>query len=438
MFPLIRILKPKTIVAIMREVGNTAVFKIDPARMEKVLSPELLKLVDVFRKHRHEIRIAGGAVRDLLSQEKIPEDVDLATTATPTEMKEMFLAEGIRMINDQGEKHGTITARIDDKDNFEVTTLRIDKITDGRHAEVEFTTDWKIDAERRDLTINSMFLDMDGTVVDFFNGREDMKNQRVAFVGCADRRIKEDYLRILRYFRFFGRIARPDQIHEEATLEAIRTNAAGLERISGERIWMEWKKILAGPKGGSLTLKMLELGLGPYIGLPENANVDALAAFCDRNIQGILPVTLLVQLLRTEEEMNQLNLRLKMSAFERDLGFFVIKHRASPLDLKFWKRNLMFAKSKQAHVREWSEQALLSMQGGEMILGDFVSWDPPRFPIGGKDLKDAGVPPGKLLGRYLELLKAVWFESDFSYDKEQLLSIELPKLMDNASTLSVK
>jgi tRNA nucleotidyltransferase (CCA-adding enzyme) len=126
------------------------------------------------------------------------------------------------------------TARIDDTTNFEVTTLRIDKVTDGRHAEVEFTRDWQVDAERRDLTVNSMFLGMDGTVYDFFNGQEDLAKRRVAFVGSADARIKEDYLRILRYFRFFGRLARDEHSYEEATLEAIKTNAEGLSRISGE------------------------------------------------------------------------------------------------------------------------------------------------------------------------------------------------------------
>ena len=208
-------------------------FKVEPAKMKLVITPELEKLVYIFQKYNHEIRIAGGAVRDLISGEKIPDDVDLATTATPTEMKEMFTTENIRMINELGEKHGTITARIDDKENFEVTTLRIDKVTDGRHAEVEFTRDWKIDAERRDLTINSMFLDFDGTVIDFFSGRQDLQNKLVAFVGSPVKRMQEDYLRILRYFRFFGRICSEKDQHEEATLEAIKSNVHGLERISG-------------------------------------------------------------------------------------------------------------------------------------------------------------------------------------------------------------
>lgn len=113
----------------------------------------------------------------------------------------MFTTENIRMINMNGETHGTITPRINDAENFEITTLRIDVLTDGRHAKVEFTTDWLLDANRRDLTINSMFLGFDGSVYDYFYGYEDLMDKRVRFVGNADYRIKEDFLRILRYFR---------------------------------------------------------------------------------------------------------------------------------------------------------------------------------------------------------------------------------------------
>ena len=229
---------------------------------ELVTRPEVKALVDVFQRNNYELRIAGGAVRDFLhpSGKIVPHDVDFATDATPQQMKEMFTREEIRMINvEGGEKHGTITARMLDKENFEVTTLRIDKVTDGRKAEVEFTTDWKIDAERRDLTINSMFLGFDGTLYDYFDGRKDLQNQRIAFVGNVERRIQEDDLRILRYFRFYGRIVeelpRSDlglpmlKPHETETLDAIRKNAEGLSRVSGERIWTEWKKIFSGRFG---------------------------------------------------------------------------------------------------------------------------------------------------------------------------------------------
>jgi tRNA nucleotidyltransferase (CCA-adding enzyme) len=173
--------------------------KIDTPEFKSILTPELETLVALFNKYNHEIRIAGGAPRDILMG-LTPKDVDFATTATPDEMKDMFTKEDIRMINMKGEKHGTITARIN-KENFEVTTLRIDVTTDGRHAEVEFTKDWQLDANRRDLTINSMFLGVDGTIYDYFRGIEDIKERKLKFVGDAETRIREDYLRILRYFR---------------------------------------------------------------------------------------------------------------------------------------------------------------------------------------------------------------------------------------------
>ena len=201
-----------------------------------------------------------------------PADLDFATTATPDEMKEIFLTENIRMINLKGEKHGTITARINEKENFEITTLRIDVVTDGRHAEVEFTKDWQLDANRRDLTINSMFLGFDGTVYDYFGGYEDLMKRRVAFVGDASQRIQEDYLRILRYFRFCARVSPHPDCHEQETLNAIRDNMSGLERISGERIWVELKKILASKDAGPLFTIMLDLGISPYIGLPQQLN----------------------------------------------------------------------------------------------------------------------------------------------------------------------
>jgi tRNA nucleotidyltransferase (CCA-adding enzyme) len=130
-----------------------------------------------------------------------PHDVDFATTATPEQVKQMLTNANIRMTNTNGEKHETITARTDDKENFEVTTLRVDVVTDGRHAVVEYTKDWQLDASRRDLTINALFLDLDRNVYDYYNGIDDLKYRRIRFVGDPVERIREDYLRILRYFR---------------------------------------------------------------------------------------------------------------------------------------------------------------------------------------------------------------------------------------------
>ena len=131
--------------------------KIDSPEYRALLTPSLLKLAELFKANQYELRVAGGAVRDILMG-IIPHDVDFATTATPEQVKDMLTKAKIRMINSNGEKHGTITARVDDKENFEVTTLRIDVATDGRHATVEYTQDWQLDANRRDLTVNALFL----------------------------------------------------------------------------------------------------------------------------------------------------------------------------------------------------------------------------------------------------------------------------------------
>ena len=131
--------------------------KIDTPEYRTLLTPSLTKLAELFKSNNYELRVAGGAVRDILMGIN-PHDVDFATTATPDQVKKMLTNANIRMINSNGEKHGTITARIDDKENFEVTTLRIDVVTDGRHAVVEYTQDWQLDAGRRDLTINALYL----------------------------------------------------------------------------------------------------------------------------------------------------------------------------------------------------------------------------------------------------------------------------------------
>src|SRR6218665_3238672 len=187
--------------------------------------------------------MAGGGVRDLLCH-IAPHDIDFATPATPSQMTEMLEnIENIRLITTlSGVRHGTITARINNSVQYEITTLRIDKETDGRHARVEFVNDWKIDASRRDLTINSMFIDLNGLLYDYFGGKEDLDHNRIRFVGDIEKRIREDYLRIFRYFRFHTRFGLPGQ-HDKETIQKMKDNLSGLEIISGERIWSELKRI---------------------------------------------------------------------------------------------------------------------------------------------------------------------------------------------------
>lgn len=405
------------------------IMKLESPEFKSLFTPELLTLAALFNKYSYEIRIAGGAVRDLLMN-KTPHDLDFATTATPEEMKKMFTDENIRMINMQGEKHGTITPRINDKENFEITTLRIDVVTDGRHAQVEFTTDWQLDANRRDLTINSMFLGLDGTVYDYFSGYDDLQNRRVVFVGCPSTRIQEDYLRILRYFRFFGRISDNSHNHDSKTLQAIQSNAEGLSRISGERIWSELRKILEGNSSVTLLETILELGLGPFIGLPQNPNMEELRKVDSRKIGDLRGISLLSSIFRCVEDVITFNSRCKLSSFERDLALFLVEHRGDKLSdvpLKPYKKLLLFSKTKTNDTKEFILE-VLRYRGDAQMLEEFSKWVVPRFPISGTLLKEKGVPGGKVMGIIMLKLKEHWVESDFTLAQEELL-ILVPELL---------
>ena len=244
-------------------MSSKAVDKLDSPEFQSVITPELLSVTAPFEQKGYDIRIVGGAVRDILLGIK-PKDVDLSTNAKPSEMIELFKKNNIHYI-ETGLQHGTITAHVNKRD-FEVTTLRIDAETDGRHAKVEFTHDWKLDAERRDLTFNAMSLGLDGSFYDYFDGREDLIERRVRFVGDPRLRIQEDYLRILRYFRFYGRISLEEDNHDQSTLNIIQECAEGLKKIAVERIWMEFSQILTGNYTPSLVSRMYELNVAQSIG----------------------------------------------------------------------------------------------------------------------------------------------------------------------------
>ncbi|XP_073827719.1 CCA tRNA nucleotidyltransferase 1, mitochondrial [Musca autumnalis] len=417
----------------MRE--NPIVKKIDTPEFRSIFTEELETLVDLFKKHNYELRIAGGAVRDILMNIK-PKDIDFATTATPDQMKEMFTVEKVRMINPKGEKHGTITPRIADKENFEVTTLRIDVRTDGRHAEVQFTTDWQLDANRRDLTINSMLLGFDGTIYDYFYGYEDLQKRRVVFVGDPAVRIQEDYLRILRYFRFYGRIAPEPSRHDEPTLEAIRNNAEGLARISGERIWSELQKIVVGNYAEELVLEMIKCGLAPHCGLPNEPNVEEfkrLSKALKDFEKPYRPILLMIALLNTVEDAMKLHERLKLSAFERDLALFITQNR-DKVDVEYQTLTDYYKLCVQPYIiKEFVEQ-LLKYKHKTEFYNSLKSKVLPKFPITGNLLNQRGCPKSKTMGIILQQLKNIWAESDFSLSVDELLDDHLPKILESMNS----
>lgn len=214
-----------------------------------------------FSWQAHEIRLVGGCVRDLVLGVQ-PKDWDMCTPSTPDQVTKVLEDAGYKPF-DLSNGHGTVSVIIWG-DTIEITTLRIDAETDGRHATVEFTTDWKKDAERRDFTWNAMSMDETGHVFDYFGGMDDLKYNEIHFVGNATMRIDEDYLRILRYFRFAGRF---NMGMNHRDLDAIERVKAGLHLVSGERIWMEMQKILAGPNSQRIISIMERIGVLDEIGL---------------------------------------------------------------------------------------------------------------------------------------------------------------------------
>ncbi|CAD5122512.1 DgyrCDS10936 [Dimorphilus gyrociliatus] len=408
----------------MNYKANLVTQKLETSLFQDIFTPQLSRLIDIFKKHNYELRIAGGAVRDLLLNMS-PHDIDFATTATPDQMKEFLKAEDIRMINLKGEKHGTITCRIDEE-NFEVTTLRIDVETDGRHAEVQFTTDWQLDALRRDLTINQLFLGFDGTVYDYYNGINDLREKKVRFVGDAGERIREDYLRILRYFRFYGRISEVENNHEAETLMAIKENVSGLSNISGERIWVELKKILDGKYATSLVKVIYDTGVSTHTGFPQNGNLKELDIVYERSKDlKPSPITLYSALLSDEEDAAEAKNRLKMSNEELGLIRFIIKYRTLLPDENrlTWCQDSIYLEVPKKETKPTVERVkeLLKYMGDSETLKSFSDWTPPKFPNLGHKLLERGVKSGPTLGKILIQLKEKWKESRYLYGEEELL-----------------
>ena len=198
----------------------------------------IFNAIDSFSKSS-EIRFVGGCIRKILNKEKV-EDIDLAVNLKPTELCDALKKKNIKYY-ESGIEHGTITAMID-KYKFEITSLRKDIDTDGRHAKVEFSDDWKEDASRRDFTINSIYADKEGNLFDPFNGKEDLENGLINFIGDAEKRIKEDYLRVLRYVRFFLNYSK--QNHNPEIIRIIKKNLNGFSKISSERLLDEFQKLV--------------------------------------------------------------------------------------------------------------------------------------------------------------------------------------------------
>ncbi|KAF7488468.1 CCA tRNA nucleotidyltransferase 1 [Sarcoptes scabiei] len=394
---------------------------------------EIRFLNDLFRNAGHEMRMAGGAVRDLLIN-KPPHDIDFASDANPDQMIALLSNRPeVRLITTlSGIKHGTITARINNKCQFEITTLRIDQNTDGRHAEVEFINDWKLDASRRDLTINSMFIDSDGLLYDYFGGMADLKDKKIRFVGDPSNRIVEDYLRIFRYFRFHIRYGKPGD-HEQSTLMAIKSNLEGLRSISGERIWSEMKRILSNLScDDAINVMFKDLEMGKYLGFSnkkidfdefERIHSNLLKLYSTNNSNIVYnPETLFASLINGIDDLIAIVSRLKLSNLERDIIIFIISNRSLSIDYgqdeRMFKTQIALAsKSEQINLKKFIIQFLLYQGYSKEFIENLNDWIAPSFPFKGTRI------PGTIKKQNLKLiiddLKKIWAKNNFEMTEEE-------------------
>jgi poly(A) polymerase len=376
-------------------------------------------------------RAVGGAVRNALLGRPVV-DVDIATTAKPEEVVAAAGAAGLSAVP-TGIAHGTITV-IAERVPYEVTTLRRDVETHGRHATVAFTDDWAADARRRDFTINALYCSADGEVFDPLGGAADIAARRVRFIGDARERIREDYLRILRFFRFTAEYAAgaPDA----EGLAACVLERDGLERLSAERIRQELLRLLAAPRAPELVRAMLDYGLLPLVlGLaPRPTLLQRLAdleSSLAREPDAILRLAALT--VEVPEDAGRLADRLRLSNDERDrlMRIATLTPDLGPAVPEAAARAHLYAEGAAAY----RDRVLVAwVRSGDAPdsqpwctrLALPERWQPPRFPLGGGDVMALGVAAGPRVGELLRAVEAWWIAGDFAAD-EAALRNELQK-----------
>jgi poly(A) polymerase len=345
-------------------------------------------------------RIVGGAVRDLLAGRPVS-DVDIATPLTPEQVTDELQRAGLRAIP-TGVAHGTVTALLGAA-TIEITTLRQDVETDGRHAVVAFTDDFRIDAARRDFTINAMSLAPDGTVSDYFGGIADLAAGRVRFVGNAAARIAEDYLRILRFFRFWGRYGASGPDAE--TAQALRDAAPKLSTLSSERLWSETAKILAvaDPRPA---LRLME-ALGVLAALLPRPAAGWSATF-DRLAAAGAPADPVLRLAALVAEPDPAARHLKLSNAERDRLAALSEGEVPPPDADDAALRRAVAETPAEVLIGRSFLRHAPGPVGAALRARLETTPVPIFPIHGRDGVALGLPPGPALGEALRQVRAWW------------------------------
>ena len=379
--------------------------------------PGVARVIEALASRGSEVRFVGGCVRDLVADREIA-DVDVATPDSPADVTDLLLAHGIKVVP-TGLSHGTVTAVIEGI-SVEVTTLRVDVATDGRHAEVAFTSDWQADAARRDFTINAMSLGPSGDLFDYFGGLRDLERGRVRFVGDAKGRIVEDRLRVLRYFRFLAHYGRGDP-DDEATA-ACAAARASLGCLAAERVQSELFGLLGAPHPLPALVLMGSIGVLQHV-LPEAGELTALGRLTGiddrdpvRRLAALAPRAgeTVARRLRCSRIVRQRLVRLAPPVLALDADWPVRQQRQALYDLGTTTfRDLV--------LLAWAADGSWRAGRWRAMLDTAARWESPSFPLRGRDALAAGIRPGPEVRAMLEVVETWWRRKDFKPDRASCL-----------------
>jgi poly(A) polymerase len=383
--------------------------------------PALQKVLGVLNKRGAMTRVAGGAVRNALLGRQV-EEVDLATMLRPEEVIRAAEEAGLK-VHPTGLDHGTVTVVADGKP-FEVTTLRVDVETFGRRARVSFTDDWKADASRRDFTMNALYCDAKGEVHDPLGGYKDLKRGRVRFVGEPKQRIREDFLRILRFFRFNAQYGKgsPDPQGLRQCI-ALRKH---LKSLSGERVRQELWKLLPAQGAARMLKVMNDAGIARLL-LGRDGDVNSLKRMAAVDERLKLPPDPLLRLELVSGDGRRYREAFKLTNAEM-ARLNALKHGPAPLPglREAERRVVLYQLGKQAFLDSvrlgWARSKVpASDKGWRSLLMFGRRAELPRFPVSGEDLKARGMQPGPQLGATLKALEDWWMATGFPADKALVL-----------------
>ena len=376
-----------------------------------------------------EIRYVGGCLRKIIRREKV-DDIDLATNLNPKEVISALKKNDINFY-ETGIEHGTITVIIEDH-KFEITSLREDINTDGRHAKVKFSIDWKKDASRRDFSINSIYSDANGNLFDPFNGKKDLENGLIKFIGNPEERIKEDYLRILRYLRFF--LIYSNHKHDQEILRILRKNITGISNLSKDRLFDELKKFikskvlekLSNDKYSSELIEIIFPQL-KKIKIFKNLNFFAKKKLDECDIIFLLSLLIIDESDNLEFFMYKFNISKKNQKRLKIINHFFNDKITSKSFSEKSLNKLFYYNGKQAVIDILSYKLFVSKKIDKNLINlleTFKSKVMPTMPISAQTLmSEHNIPEGKILGNKLKMIEEEWVNNDFKISDKQINEI---------------